>query len=72
MPRGCDARSSAAWRFLFARRPGARKLLEQPRPPPASPADPFRALDDLMAAVEIFCNRWPARAVDRSPRRCLL
>jgi hypothetical protein len=30
--------------------------------PPDSPADPFQALDDLMAAVEALCPTWPQRA----------
>jgi hypothetical protein len=25
------------------------------------PADPFKALDDLMAAVEALCPTWPPR-----------
>ena len=28
---------------------------------PATPRDPYEALDDLMAAVEALCPRWPAR-----------
>jgi hypothetical protein len=44
-----------------------------PRPPPHAHADPFRALDDLMATVEIFCKRWPERTVHRPPfQRVLL
>ena len=30
--------------------------------PPADTRDPFAALDDLMAVVEAFCPRWPARS----------
>jgi hypothetical protein len=30
---------------------------------PASPIDPFQALDDLMAAVEALCPRWPQRDI---------
>ncbi len=26
-----------------------------------SPPDPYQALDDLMAAVEALCPRWPMR-----------
>jgi hypothetical protein len=33
-----------------------------PEPPP-SPADPFQALDDLMAAVEALCPTWPQRDI---------
>jgi hypothetical protein len=28
---------------------------------PVSHRDPYEALDDLMAAVEVLCPRWPAR-----------
>lgn len=27
----------------------------------AAPADPYRALDDLMAAIEALCPTWPER-----------
>jgi hypothetical protein len=29
--------------------------------PPPLPEDPYQALDDLMAAVEILCPVWPPR-----------
>jgi hypothetical protein len=45
-----------------------KKSVEQPfaadggiQVPPSSPADPFQALDDLMAAVEALCPTWPQR-----------
>jgi hypothetical protein len=39
---------------------------------PCAPTDPFRALDDLMATVEIFCKRWPQRPIERPPVRRVL
>jgi hypothetical protein len=30
-------------------------------PPAATPADPFQALDDLMAVIEELCPVWPPR-----------
>lgn len=30
-------------------------------PPPRPDEDPYEALDDLMAAVEILCPVWPPR-----------
>jgi hypothetical protein len=44
-------------------------------PPPAPPpgeGDPFRALDDLMATIELFCRTWPQREAPRRPWRCVL
>jgi hypothetical protein len=45
-----------------------KKSVEQPfadaggiHIPPGLPADPFQALDDLMAAVEALCPTWPPR-----------
>ena len=32
---------------------------------PASPGDPYEALDDLMVVVEALCPAWPARATFR-------
>ena len=29
--------------------------------PLAAPADPFQALDELMAVVEVLCPVWPPR-----------
>jgi hypothetical protein len=29
--------------------------------PPGTLADPFQALDDLMAAIEVLCPTWPQR-----------
>ncbi len=31
--------------------------------PVAAPADPFQALDDLMAVVEELCPVWPSRPI---------
>jgi len=31
-------------------------------PPACSEQDPYRTLDDLMAAVEALCPAWPPRA----------
>ena len=39
---------------------------------PDSPADPFQALDDLMAAVEALCPTWPPRATFLNLGRMLL
>jgi hypothetical protein len=39
---------------------------------PSAPEDPFRALDDLMAAVEALCPEWPARPPLRGGSRMLL
>jgi len=30
-------------------------------PAPQKDPDPFAALDDLMAVIDTFCPRWPAR-----------
>lgn len=30
---------------------------------PPSRGDPYVELDDLMAAVEVLCPRWPSRAL---------
>jgi hypothetical protein len=45
-----------------------QKSVEQPfaadggiQVPPSPPADPYQALDDLMAAVEALCPTWPQR-----------
>jgi hypothetical protein len=44
-----------------------------PRPEPEAHSDPFQALDDLMAAVELLCKQWPERALSRpTPQRMLL
>jgi hypothetical protein len=29
--------------------------------PPRSEEDPYRSLDDLMAAIEVLCPAWPPR-----------
>jgi len=34
--------------------------------------DPYRALDDLMAAVEVLCPRWPGREACGNERTMLL
>ncbi len=34
--------------------------------------DPYRALDELMAAVEALCPVWPARAEPTVARKMLL
>ncbi len=31
--------------------------------PPSEPADPYAALDELMAVVESLCPRWPERSL---------
>lgn len=41
-------------------------------PPLAGDADPYHALDDLMAAVEALCPVWPPRAGFRAEARLLL
>ena len=33
---------------------------------PASHRDPYEALADLMAAVEVLCPRWPTRELFKS------
>jgi hypothetical protein len=42
------------------------------RSAPSAPEAPFRALDDLMAAVESLCPEWPARPPFRGGSRMLL
>ena len=42
------------------------------QPPAHLVADPYKALDDLMAAVEIFCPVWPHRDTFRPGRDLLL
>lgn len=34
--------------------------------------DPYRALDDLMAAIELLCPRWPRRDAPGPGGRMLL
>jgi hypothetical protein len=40
--------------------------------PPAAQGDPYRALDDLMVAVEALCPVWPPRDIFRDGGRMLL
>lgn len=40
--------------------------------PIKSEEDPFRALDDLMAAVEVLCPTWPQWETFRDGGRMLL
>lgn len=40
--------------------------------PIKSEEDPFRTLDDLMAAVEALCPTWPQRETFRDGGRMLL
>ncbi len=41
--------------------------------PPAPPeVDPYQALDDLMAVVEILCPEWPVREPFVTPGKMLL
>jgi hypothetical protein len=40
--------------------------------PISSAADPYQALDDLMAAVEALCPTWPPREPFLSTDRMLL
>jgi len=67
-PRSADAgnyvRGDERVDLLYARRPAARQPLAADgglEQQPGRPADPFAALDDLMAVVEALCPRWPAR-----------
>ena len=41
-------------------------------PPRRHEADPYRALDDLMAAVEALCPTWPQRETFSRTARMLL
>jgi hypothetical protein len=43
--------------------------IQLPRSPPA---DPYQALDDLMAAVEILCPTWPKRGTFKDKGDMLL
>ena len=62
--------------FLFASRPIARRLLDAATggidAPPRVEEDPYRALDDLMAAVEALCPVWPSRDTLRVGEKMLL
>ncbi len=56
-----------------------KKSVEQPiaddggiQAPPGTPADPFQALDDLMAAVEALSPTWPQRETFVDMGRMLL
>lgn len=56
-----------------------KKSVEQPfadsggiQGPPTHPADPFRELDDLMAAVEALCPIWPQRETFKNTGGMLL
>ncbi len=40
--------------------------------PPRREEDPYRALDDLMAAVEALCPAWPQRRAFAAGSRMLL
>lgn len=40
--------------------------------PPAVADDPYRALDDLMVAVEALCPVWPPRDIFRNGGKMLL
>jgi hypothetical protein len=40
--------------------------------PPHLEEDPYQALDDLMAAVEILCPVWPPRDAFRAGSNLLL
>jgi len=40
--------------------------------PPRLDQDPYKALDDLMAAVEILCPVWPPRDALRAGNNLLL
>ena len=51
------------------RRPGRGGGLEWPAP---VDGDPYRALDDLMAAIEALCPTWPSRDIPTSSGRMLL
>ncbi len=42
------------------------------REPPPAADDPYRALDDLMVAVEALCPVWPERACFRDGMRMVL
>ena len=42
------------------------------RPDPVREDDPYRALDELMAAVEALCPVWPARTEPTITRKMLL
>ena len=42
------------------------------RPAPVRENDPYRALDELMAAVEALCPVWPARTEPTITRKMLL
>lgn len=40
--------------------------------PPTAEGDPYRALDDLMVAVEALCPVWPTRDIFRDGGKMLL